>query len=358
MKKILISTGGSGGHVIPGITFYKHLEKEHNVKIVTDLRGSKFFNKNSIDKDIIDVPNVGSNLLLLQIKIINIVISFIKSFFYLKKNKIDILISTGGYMSLPFCLSAIILKIKIYLFEPNMVIGRTNKFILKFSKKILCYKSDLIGLSEKQKEKVFLIDRILSKEIYTLNRNTISKISKPLKLLVIGGSQGAIFFDNNIPVLIKELSTFCEVELKQQVYDTNQIDKINKEYSQLNIKYELFNYDSELYKTYNNYDIIITRSGASTISEISYFGIPFIAIPFPFAKDNHQYFNAKYYLDKNCCWLIDQDKFDQKKMITFFRNLLENQTDYLNKKDNLNKISYQNTWNKINQKVKELVNEN
>ena len=261
-------------------------------------------------------------------------------------------------MSLPFCLSAIILKIKIYLFEPNMVIGRTNKFILKFSKKILCYKSDLIGLSEKQKEKVFLIDRILSKEIYTLNRNTISKISKPLKLLVIGGSQGAIFFDNNIPVLIKELSTFCEVELKQQVYDTNQIDKINKEYSQLNIKYELFNYDSELYKTYNNYDIIITRSGASTISEISYFGIPFIAIPFPFAKDNHQYFNAKYYLDKNCCWLIDQDKFDQKKMITFFRNLLENQTDYLNKKDNLNKISYQNTWNKINQKVKELVNEN
>ena len=153
-------------------------------------------------------------------------------------------------------------------------------------------------------------------------------------------------------------STFCEVELKQQVYDTNQIDKINKEYSQLNIKYELFNYDSELYKTYNNYDIIITRSGASTISEISYFGIPFIAIPFPFAKDNHQYFNAKYYLDKNCCWLIDQDKFDQKKMITFFRNLLENQTDYLNKKDNLNKISYQNTWNKINQKVKELVNEN
>ena len=94
MKKILISTGGSGGHVIPGITFYIHLVKEHNVKIVTDLRGSKFFNKNSIDKDIIDVPNIGSNLFLLPIKIINILISFIKSFFYLKKNKIEILIST------------------------------------------------------------------------------------------------------------------------------------------------------------------------------------------------------------------------------------------------------------------------
>ena len=78
---------------------------------------------------------------------------------------------------------------------------------------------------------------------------------------------------------------------------------------------------------------------------------------FPFLKDNHQYFNAKYYLDKNCCWLIDQDKFDQKNDY-FFKNLLENQTDFLNKKDNLKKISYQNTWNKINQKVKELVNEN
>ena len=84
------------------------------MKIVTDLRGSKFFNKESIDKDIIDVPNIGSNLFLLPIKIINIVISFIKSFFYLKKNRIEILISTGGYMSLPFCLSAIILKINIF----------------------------------------------------------------------------------------------------------------------------------------------------------------------------------------------------------------------------------------------------
>ena len=101
---------------------------------------------------------------------------------------------------------------------------------------------------------------------------------------MIGGSQGASFFDNNIPILIKELCKFCEVELRQQVYDKNQISKINKEYSQLNIKYELFNYDSELYKIYNNYDIIITRSGASTISEISYFGVPFIAIPFSFFK--------------------------------------------------------------------------
>ncbi len=357
MKKILISTGGSGGHVIPGITFYKHLENENSVKIITDIRGSKFFNNESIKKDIIDVPYIGSNLFLLPIKLIYLLISFIKSFYYLKKNKIEILISTGGYMSFPLCFSAIFLKVKIFLFEPNMVVGRTNKLILKFSKKILCYNKDLIGLSDQYKNKVFLIDRILSKEIYFIKKNNSQSLSNPLKLLIIGGSQGASFFDNNMPDLIKELSKLCKIDLKQQVYDQEKINQIENEYSKLDIKYELFTYDSDLYKIYNNYDIVITRSGASTISEISYFGVPFIAIPFPFAKDNHQYFNAKYYLEKNCCWLINQKEFNTKETVIFFKNLLENQTDFISKKDNLNKISYQNTWNRVNQKIKELVNE-
>ena len=66
----------------------------------------------------------------------------------MKKNNIEILISTGGYMSLPLCLSAKILKIKIYLFEPNIVIGRSNKFFLKFSEKIITYFQSLKNFPE------------------------------------------------------------------------------------------------------------------------------------------------------------------------------------------------------------------
>ena len=76
-------------------------------------------------------------------------------------------------MSIPLCLASKILNIRIYLFEPNMVIGRSNKFILKFSKKIICYQKNLIGLPKNYYKKVFLSKPILRKEIYFCEKRYI-----------------------------------------------------------------------------------------------------------------------------------------------------------------------------------------
>ena len=70
MKKILISTGGSGGHVIPSLSIYDHLKKEFNVCLVTDRRGSKFIDENLYKFDIVDVPNISSKIYLLPINLI------------------------------------------------------------------------------------------------------------------------------------------------------------------------------------------------------------------------------------------------------------------------------------------------
>ena len=109
---------------------------------------------------------------------------------------------------------------------------------------------------------------------------------------------------------------------------------------------------------FNKFDLAITRSGASAISELSYFNIPFVAIPFPAAKDDHQYYNAKYYENKNCCWILRQNEIDISKFSIFIENILDEKNDYFEKKENLNKISYQNTWNNINQRLINLINEN
>ena len=135
-KKILISTGGSGGHTIPAITLYEHLKNDFEIFLTSDERGAKYINKNIYKYKLIEIPRISKNFFKLPYLLIFLIISFFKSFFFMKKNNIQILISTGGYMSLPLCLSAKILKIKIYLFEPNFIIGRLNKFFLKFSEKI------------------------------------------------------------------------------------------------------------------------------------------------------------------------------------------------------------------------------
>ena len=358
MKKILISTGGSGGHVIPAITLLEHFEGKFDVYLTTDKRGSRFIKSNLFKFEIINVPNIYSNIFMLPINVLFFAYSIIKSLIYLKKNNIDILFSTGGYMSLPLCIASKILNINIFLFEPNMVIGRANKLILKFCKKIVLYQNNIIGLSDKYKEKVFLTLPLLRKEIYTLNKNLNTKISKPLKIIVLGGSQGAKFFDETIKDLITNLSKFHGIHVSQQIYDENKINELKKTYDELKVENYLFRYNDNLFKKLNSFDLAITRSGATAISELSYFNIPFIAIPFPHAMDDHQFYNAKYYYDQNCCWTFNQNEFDLQKVVVFIKNLIDNPIDYFEKKKNLNNISYQNSWNNINQKLIKLLDEN
>ena len=104
MKKILITTGGSGGHVMPALNLYEHLRKEYNVKIYTDIRGAKYFPK-EIDKTIFDVKQF-SGKYLFPLKLLFLFIALIKSVFHFKKNNFDFVFSTGGYMSLPLVLAA------------------------------------------------------------------------------------------------------------------------------------------------------------------------------------------------------------------------------------------------------------
>ena len=161
-KKILISTGGSGGHVVPALNLYNHLKNEFDVLIYTDVRGAKYIPE-KIKKIIFEVKKIPEKKYLIPIKIIFLFFAFIKSLIHFRGNKIDILISTGGYMSLPLCLSAKILKIKIYLFEPNIIIGRSNKFFLKFSEKIISYSNNLKNFPKEYQHKIFCIDPLLRK---------------------------------------------------------------------------------------------------------------------------------------------------------------------------------------------------
>ena len=143
MTKILIVTGGSGGHVIPALTIFDHLKNNFDVRIATDERGTKFINKQDYEYNLIKVPNLFSNIWSLPLKLFKFIYVIFESYNYLKKNNISKIISTGGYMSFPFCFASLFLNCEIVLFEPNSVIGRSNKYMIKIAKKILCYDKNL-----------------------------------------------------------------------------------------------------------------------------------------------------------------------------------------------------------------------
>jgi UDP-N-acetylglucosamine--N-acetylmuramyl-(pentapeptide) pyrophosphoryl-undecaprenol N-acetylglucosamine transferase len=261
-------------------------------------------------------------------------------------------------MSLPLCLSAKFLNKKIILFEPNMVIGRSNKFFLKFSNKIICYSKNLINFPEEYKHKIFVISSLLRKKIYNQKKNIENKINKPFKILIIGGSQGAEFFDNEISDLMIDLFKINKISLIQQITNEKKKKFLREKYNQLGIENELFSFDEEIFQKYYQVDFAITRSGASTISELIFLNVPFLAMPLPKSKDNHQFYNAKDYYDNDLCWLLNQSEYNKENLKQFIINLIQNPNIYFEKKNNMNKFSYQNTWNNINQNLLTLINEN
>ena len=104
-------------------------------------------------------------------------------------------------------------------------------------------------------------------------------------------------------------------------------------------------------------DLCITRAGASTLAELSLINLPFIAIPLPFSKDDHQFENANFYKNNNCCWIIEQNYFE-KKIEKLLNDILTDKRDYSEKKDNLKKLNYNNNWINVNQIILREIDEN
>ena len=356
-KRILISSGGSGGHVMPAIAFYDHLKENFDVFLSFDKRGTTFIKDKKYQYKIIYSPRLSFNLLNFPITFIKLFISFLKSFFFLKKNKIDILIGTGGYMSVAICLAAQILNIKIYLFEPNMVIGKANKFLVKFCKKLFCYSNEIKNFPNKHQDKIIVVNHILRKEIYSFNNYNKEGIADSVNILIIGGSQGAKFFDQNLKNSIINLSKKFKLKIYHQI-SSSDFGDLEFFYKKHGIESKLFNFEDNIFKYISEANLAITRAGASTLSELAFLKVPLIAIPYKFASDNHQLQNALYYEKNGCCWILREEEFNENKLTTLLFNIIRDKEDYLRKKKSLEKFGYQNNWNDINKKIVSSLNEN
>ena len=356
-KKNLITTGGTGGHVIPATIFYEQLKDKFDVFLVTDKRGCRFLNLEKYKLTVINTPNLTANLFLLPLNLFGLFFSIVKSLIFLKKNKIEVLISTGGYMSLPICMAAKIFSIKIYSFEPNMVLGRVNSIFLRYTEKIFCYSNEIINFPKKYLSKILLIDSLLRKEFYSATPNDKNEINSEINLLIIGGSQGAELFNNKLKKSIISLSKKYKLNICQQINSINQ-KNLEDFYNQNNISYQLFNFEENILKFISNANLCITRAGASTLSELTYLNIPYLAIPYPSAKDDHQFQNALFYKNKNCCWILKQDEINEEALENNLINIIQNKADYLSKKKSMKNFSCKNTWNNTNQKLISVINEN
>ena len=196
-----------------------------------------------------------------------------------------------------------------------MVLGRANKFFLNFSEKLLCYSSNLINLPKKFEQKKTIIRPLIRKKYY--DKGDFRKDNSLFTIIIIGGSQGANIFDTLMNEILVKIASISSIKVIHQTSEKN-IASLKNFYKVNKIENRVFAFDQNINDVMNQSDLCITRAGASSLAELSLLNIPFIAIPLPTSKDNHQYENAKYYKDKGCCWIIDQNNLINRDLRKYY----------------------------------------
>ncbi len=315
-KKIIIATGGTGGHIFPAYSLAKHFIDNHiNVEILSDKRGLRYlkYYKDIKVAKITSATIFQKNFFKLIISIAVISYSFLKSVIYLIFNRPNLVFGMGGYSSFPVCIAARILNIPFIVYENNLSIGKTNRYLLPYCNKIFVSNNELKGIPEKYEKKICEIGNIIRKEILNFQANTeINLKDEKLSILILGGSQAAKIFAEELPEIFKKCK---EAKISFKIYQQclpEQNKLLIKFYKKLNIEFEIFNFTQEIISYFSKVNLAITRSGSSMLAELVNVKIPFISVPLPTSADNHQLKNAIYYEKKEYSYLIEEKNLNRK----------------------------------------------
>ena len=359
-KKIVIATGGTGGHVFPAYSLANYLKnKSFNVKLTSDERGSiylkKYNNLNLIK--IIATPIIKTNIIKLFYSFLIISFSIIKSLIILIFDRPSLILGMGGYSSFPICFAAFILRIKFIIYENNLIIGKANKYLLPFAKKIFVSYKELEGISEKYEDKVVEVGNIVREEIINSNNlNDDTNKFESLNILVLGGSQAARIFADEFPQIFKKLKdSKIKIKIYQQCHK-NQNAQLTQFYKKAQIDFEIFNFTSNIINYYSKSNLVITRSGASVLGELVNFKIPFISIPLPTSADNHQYKNAVFYSKKGYGNFLEEKDIKNKLydlIVSTFNDKLMLNSFLLNQRQHSDKDIFEN----LNRQIEKILNE-
>ena len=356
MKKIFICTGGTGGHIFPAVALVEYLKKKNfDVDLITDFRAKKFVNNNNFKNlTFINVKTpTGKKGLKLIYSLFLILISFLYSIVLIITKKPQLIIGSGGYASFPILLAARLLGKKFIIYETNSVVGRVNKFFLNSSIKVLTG----YPLKNIDKDKSTFVGQLVREQIYLAKNNNYFKKDDnfDFTLLVIGGSQGAEIFSQQLPQSLNKLFKLNKkIRIIHQVGNKEQELKIDPFYKN-NSNVSIFNFEPNIEKYMMISDLVITRAGSSTLAELAFLEIPFIAIPFKDSLDNHQFYNADYFFRMKACWLIEQQDLNSEKLFGLVNELILNKEKLLEKKAKLKELINTNVNEIFEREINEIL---
>jgi UDP-N-acetylglucosamine--N-acetylmuramyl-(pentapeptide) pyrophosphoryl-undecaprenol N-acetylglucosamine transferase len=316
---IVFMAGGTGGHIFPALALaHKFIATGYSVSWLGALNSmeARIIPEQGIAIDYLPIQNVrGKGLkrwLLLPWRLMN---SIIIARRVLKKHHTALVIGMGGFVSGPGALAAKTLNIPLLIHEQNAIAGFTNRYLAKIANVVLC------GFPEPFSQRVAAVylGNPVRADFINLHAQPIRPPSIPLRVLVVGGSQGARIFNDILPKTLAALP-LGTIELWQQTGATlYEAAVVNFK----NLPAKIMPFIDDMAGAYAWADLVICRAGALTIAELCAAKKPAILVPLPTAVDDHQRLNAEFLSQQGAGLLILQKNFSAEKLTQTLLELIQ-----------------------------------
>ncbi|MCF6514855.1 undecaprenyldiphospho-muramoylpentapeptide beta-N-acetylglucosaminyltransferase [Lactobacillus sp. S2-2] len=358
--KIIVSGGGTGGHIYPALSLIDRLSKNDEVLYVGSERGleNKIVNEKNINFKALKIQGFERKLFSTHnLKTVHLFLkSFKQSKKIIKEFKPDVVIGTGGYVSGAVIFAAAKCKVPTLIHEQNSVVGLTNKFLSKYVDKIAISFDEV--RSQFPKDKIIFTGNPRAQEVLNEKKQfdlTQWGLKNELNtVLVFGGSQGAPKLNQAMIDSIEQLNK----KDYQLVFVTGskRFEEVSKALSNINVNKNIYitPYISNMTEILPQISLIVARAGATTIAEITALGIPSILIPSPYVTADHQTKNAMSLVNNEAGLIIEEKNLNSLNLVQKIDHVMDDNKIREKMKINSKKLGIPDAADRLFNVVKDL----
>ena len=318
-RTILIMAGGTGGHVFPGLAVADEMRNRGWNVVWMGARGgmeARLVPARGYPMEWIRAVALrGKGLAAKLLLPLNLLIGFWQSARAIFRIRPDVVLGMGGYVAFPGGMMASLLARPLAVHEQNAIAGLSNRVLAGIADRSLTAFPDALRNAEWTGNPV-------RAEIAAIAQPAarFAGRSGPLRLLVVGGSQGAQALNDAVPKALA-LMPFAERPLVVHQSGEKHLDSLQESYTRENIRGELLSFIDDMARRYAEADLVICRAGAMTIAELSAGGMASVLVPFPHAVDDHQSANARFLSAQGAAILLAQENLTAESLAALLRSL-------------------------------------
>lgn len=339
--KVLIAAGGTGGHIFPGISVAEAL--------IADKKNEVFFTGTSYGLEEKLVPGHGFRLVRIEARpflgrgplakartLLTLIRGTIHARRVIKNERPDAILGMGGFTSVPVALAGLQLGVPSFIHEQNVYPGMANRLL---ARRVMTTFISFAPSSEYLKAKdVVRTGNPIRK---ALRGKQAKKAGDSFNIFVFGGSRGARSINDAVLALLPYLEAYSDTVMYHQT-GAEDFDRVKAGYTRWNTAHEVFPFTAEMEKYYNLADVVVSRAGASTIFELSYFGKAAILVPYPFSAGGHQWKNASFVEQIGGAHVIGNSELTGERLHTAIMELRKNREELARMGENIRSIYVDN----------------